>query len=141
MIRGLRYLPGYLDVTAHDALLEAVGAGQWRPLVFRRTQIYCYSYDLRNVGAAELASRDCRRESGAAFRTGNHLPHIGGPPPPIIGFDGAEMIPAPSSTLHCLHGGGWVLVCSPVFKTGVTRFAGQVGSIPTRSRQFIEPGE
>jgi alkylated DNA repair dioxygenase AlkB len=51
MIRGLRYLPGYLDVTAHDALLEAVDAGQWRPLEVRRTQIYGYSYDLRKGGA------------------------------------------------------------------------------------------
>ena len=50
MISGLRYFPGYLDAAAHDALLEAVDAGQWRPLGVRRTQIYGYSYDLRKGG-------------------------------------------------------------------------------------------
>ena len=51
MIPGLRYFPGYLDAAVHDALLEAVDAGQWRPLGVRRTQIYGYSYDLRKGGA------------------------------------------------------------------------------------------
>jgi alkylated DNA repair dioxygenase AlkB len=72
MIPGLRYLPGYLDAAAHDALLEAVDAGQWRPLGVRRTQIYGYSYDLRKGGAyrvedlpgwaQELAARLLRDE-------------------------------------------------------------------------------
>jgi hypothetical protein len=51
MIPGLRYIPGYLDPAAHDALLAAVDVGQWRPLGVRRTQIYGYSYDRRKGGA------------------------------------------------------------------------------------------
>jgi alkylated DNA repair dioxygenase AlkB len=51
MIPGLRYIPGYLDAPAHDALLAAADAGPWRPLGHRRTQLYGYSYDLRKGGA------------------------------------------------------------------------------------------
>ena len=43
MIPGLRYVPGYLDPAAHDALLAAADAGPWRQLGHRRTQIYGYS--------------------------------------------------------------------------------------------------
>ena len=77
MIRGLRYLPGYLDVTAHDALLAAADAGPWRQLGHRRTQIYGYSYDLRKGGAypvedlpgwaQELAARLLRDELMSDF--------------------------------------------------------------------------
>ena len=51
MIPGLRYVQGYLDTTAHDALLAAADGGPWRQLGHRRTQIYGYSYDLRKGGA------------------------------------------------------------------------------------------
>ena len=44
MIPGLRYVPGYLDAAAHDALLAAVDAGPWREFGERRAQIYGYSY-------------------------------------------------------------------------------------------------
>jgi alkylated DNA repair dioxygenase AlkB len=44
MISGLRYIPGYLDEAAHEALLAAVDAGDWRPFAQRRGQIYGYSY-------------------------------------------------------------------------------------------------
>jgi alkylated DNA repair dioxygenase AlkB len=50
MIPGLRYVPGYLDAAAHDALLTAVDTGSWR-LGSRRSQIYGYSYDLQKGGA------------------------------------------------------------------------------------------
>jgi alkylated DNA repair dioxygenase AlkB len=44
VISGLRYIPGYLDVAAHDALLAAVDASPWRDFGQRRSQIYGYSY-------------------------------------------------------------------------------------------------
>ena len=50
MIPGLRYVPGYLDADAHDALLTAVDSESWR-LGSRRAQLYGYSYDLRKGGA------------------------------------------------------------------------------------------
>ena len=50
MIPGLRYIPAYLDATAHDALLAAVDAGQWRDFGERRAQIYGYSYHYTKGG-------------------------------------------------------------------------------------------
>jgi alkylated DNA repair dioxygenase AlkB len=50
MIPGLRYVPAYLDVAEHDALMAAVDAGPWRDFG-RRMQIYGYSYDIRKGGA------------------------------------------------------------------------------------------
>jgi alkylated DNA repair dioxygenase AlkB len=44
MIPGLRYVPNYLDVAAHDLLLAAVDVGEWRDFGQRRGQIYGYSY-------------------------------------------------------------------------------------------------
>jgi alkylated DNA repair dioxygenase AlkB len=51
MIPGLRYVPGYLDAAAHDLLLVAVDAGEWRPFGERRGQIYGYSYHHTKGGA------------------------------------------------------------------------------------------
>jgi alkylated DNA repair dioxygenase AlkB len=50
MIPGLRYLSGYLDVAAHDAVLVAVDAGPWRDFGERRAQIYGYSYHYTKGG-------------------------------------------------------------------------------------------
>jgi alkylated DNA repair dioxygenase AlkB len=50
MIPGLRYIPGYLDRAAHDALLAAVDAGEWRHFGERRAQIYGYSYHYTKGG-------------------------------------------------------------------------------------------
>ena len=50
MIPGLRYVPGYLDAGAHDSLLAAVGAGEWRDFGERRAQIYGYSYHYTKGG-------------------------------------------------------------------------------------------
>ena len=50
MIPGLRYVPAYLDATAHDALLAAVDAGPWRDFGERRAQIYGYSYHYTKGG-------------------------------------------------------------------------------------------
>lgn len=50
MIPGLRYIPGYLDDAAHEALLAAVDAGEWRDFGERRAQIYGYSYHYTKDG-------------------------------------------------------------------------------------------
>jgi len=50
MIPGLRYIPDYLDAAAHDALLTAVDAGEWRDFGDRRAQIYGYSYHYTKGG-------------------------------------------------------------------------------------------
>ena len=44
MVSGLRYIPRYLDVAAHDSLLAHVDAAEWRDFGERRAQIYGYSY-------------------------------------------------------------------------------------------------
>ena len=67
MIPGLRYVPGYLDAAAHDALLAAADAGPWRQLGHRRTQIYGYSYDLRKGGAYR-----CRGSARVGAGAGQH---------------------------------------------------------------------
>jgi alkylated DNA repair dioxygenase AlkB len=50
MIPGLRYVPDYVDALAHDALLAAVDAGEWRNFGERRAQIYGYSYHYTKGG-------------------------------------------------------------------------------------------
>ena len=50
MIPGLRYISGYLEPVAHDALLAAVDAGEWRDFGERRAQIYGYSYHYTKGG-------------------------------------------------------------------------------------------
>jgi alkylated DNA repair dioxygenase AlkB len=50
MIPGLRYIPGYLDAAAHDALMAAIDAAPWRDLGERRAQIYGYSYHYTKGG-------------------------------------------------------------------------------------------
>ena len=59
MIDGRRYVPGYLDDAAHDALLAAVDAGPWRDFGERRSQIYGYSFHYTKGGS--IASRTCHR--------------------------------------------------------------------------------
>ncbi len=71
MIQGLRYIPGYLGVAAHDALMAAVDATPWRDFGDRRAQIYGYSYHYTKGGlyrvedlppwAQDLAAR-CERD-------------------------------------------------------------------------------
>jgi len=43
-IRGLQYLPEYLDVAAHDRLLTDVDSQPWLMSVDHRVQIYGYNY-------------------------------------------------------------------------------------------------
>jgi alkylated DNA repair dioxygenase AlkB len=50
MIQGLRYVSGYLEAAAHDALIAAVDAGAWRDFGERRAQIYGYSYHYTKGG-------------------------------------------------------------------------------------------
>ena len=50
MIPGLRYVPGYVDGVAHDALLAAVDAVPWRDFGERRAQIYGYSFHYTKGG-------------------------------------------------------------------------------------------
>ena len=71
MIADLRYIPDYLDAAAHDALIAAVDAGEWRDFGDRRAQIYGYSYHYTKGGlyrvedlppwAQDLAAR-CERD-------------------------------------------------------------------------------
>src|SRR3954467_5891792 len=43
-IRGLQYLPEYLNVAAHDRLLTDVDSQPWLTSVDHRVQIYGYNY-------------------------------------------------------------------------------------------------
>lgn len=46
-IDGLLYIPGYISIQHHDALVETIDAQPWRTDLARRTQHYGYVYDYR----------------------------------------------------------------------------------------------
>ena len=73
VIPGLRYISGYLEPAAHDALLAAVDAGEWRDFGERRAQIYGYSYHYTKGGIyrVEDLPRGRRTSPHASSATGS----------------------------------------------------------------------
>lgn len=53
-IRGLQYIPDYLDVAAHDRLLTDVDSQPWLTSVGHRVQIYGYNYNRQNQSAFRI---------------------------------------------------------------------------------------
>lgn len=46
-VPGLLYLPGYIDPTEHERLVQTIDSQPWRTALSRRTQHYGYVYDYR----------------------------------------------------------------------------------------------